>query len=115
MRWTLTRRTGPGKAQELITLTDEVVGEEAVRIGIANKICEPGSALTEAMAMAERLIAIPPVAFALNKAAYFSGAPTLEAAIESELSYQPILKLTNDHREAVKAFRDKRKPMFTGS
>ena len=115
LRWTLTRRTGPGKAQELITLTDEVAGPEAERIGIANKICEPGAALTEALAMAERFIAIPPVAFALNKAAYFSGAPTLEAAVESELSYQPILKLTNDHREAVKAFRDKRKPMFTGS
>jgi len=115
LRWTLTRRVGPSKAQELITLTDEVVGAEAERIGIANKICEPGSALEVAIKMAKRFIEIPPIAFALNKAAYFDGAASLSAAVQSELAYQPILKLTNDHREAVSAFREKRKAVFTGT
>jgi enoyl-CoA hydratase/carnithine racemase len=114
LRWTLTRRVGPAKAQELIMLTTEVGGEEAARIGIANSTAEPGQALAEGIAIAERLAGIPPLAFALNKAAYSNGTATLKEAIQNELSYQPLLKLTSDHREAIKAFREKRKPVFTG-
>lgn len=115
LRWSLSQRVGPAKAQELITLATAFDGEEALRLGMANRLAEPGSLMKSALKAARRYGAVPPVAFALNKIAYVEGTSSFEGVLRGELAYHPIAKLTNDHREAVAAFKEKRKPRFTGT
>lgn len=115
LRWTLSQRVGPAKAQELITLADEFDGESAHRLGVANRLTESGGALEEALRVARRYADLPSLTFALNKVAYFEGTHTFELAARSELRYHPVVKLTDDHREAVAAFKEKRKPKYRGS
>lgn len=112
--WSLPRKVGYRKAMELAAFGDRFEAEEALRIGLVNRLCEPGRALEEAMVAARRFAQNPPVAMALIKAALNSGNETLEQAIKTETDYQAILYSTEDHGEAARAFLEKRKPQFTG-
>ena len=71
-------------------------------------------ALEAALVAAERFAAVPPLAFALTKAAMTDGYHTLEACFRAEQDYQPIVGLSKDHKESVAAFLEKRKPNYTG-
>jgi 2-(1,2-epoxy-1,2-dihydrophenyl)acetyl-CoA isomerase len=111
----LTQLVGPAKARELY-FTAEVIGaEEALKIGMVNRVV-PAAALTEEVrAFAQRIAAGPSVAYSYMKA-------HLNLALNSDLrtildreSYgQTLTGLTEDHKEAVKAFLEKREPKFKG-
>jgi len=111
----LTQLVGPAKARELY-FTAEVIGaEEALKIGMINRVV-PAAALTEEVrAFAKRIAAGPTVAYSYMKA-------HLNLALNSDLrtildreSYgQTLTGLTEDHKEAVKAFLEKREPKFKG-
>lgn len=112
--WSLQRRVGPAKAGELAMLGDRIDGVEAGRLGIANRVVEPGRALDAALEVARRYAENPPVAMALIKASLAAGSGSLEEGLQAEVNFQPLLMSTKDHAEAVAAFLAKRKPVFTG-
>ena len=113
--WSIPRKIGHRKAMELCALGDIFDANEALRLDLVNKLCEPGRALEEAIAVAKRFAKNPAVAMALMKAALNNGNDTLEQAINTEVNYQSVLMNTDDFDEAAKAFMEKRKPNFTGN
>jgi enoyl-CoA hydratase/carnithine racemase len=112
--WSLPRKIGHRKAMELCALAEQFDANDALRMDLINKICEPGQALTEAIAVAKRFAKNPPVAMALMKVAFSVGTDTLEEAVNTEVNTSGVLMHTDDFAEAAKAFLEKRKPNFTG-
>lgn len=112
----LSHLVGAGKAKEIYFLSDRVSAEECLRLGIANQVV-PAAELEEAtMALARRLAAGPPVAYRymkenFNRAAM--GADVIEC-LDLEATHHVHAGLTEDHREAAKAFVEKREPVFKG-
>jgi 2-(1,2-epoxy-1,2-dihydrophenyl)acetyl-CoA isomerase len=111
----LTQLVGPAKARELY-FTAEVIGaEEALKLGMVNRVVPAASLTEEVQAFAKRLAAGPVVAYSYMKA-------HLNLALKSDLrtildreSYgQTLTGLTEDHKEAVKAFLEKREAKFKG-
>jgi 2-(1,2-epoxy-1,2-dihydrophenyl)acetyl-CoA isomerase len=112
----LSQLVGTGKAKEIYYLSDRVSAEECLRLGIANQVV-PAAELEEAtMALARRLASGPPVAYRymkenFNRAAM--GADVIEC-LDLEATHHVHAGLTEDHREAAKAFVEKREPVFNG-
>lgn len=112
--WTLPKKVGPSKARELLSLAREVDAAEALRIGLANRVVEPGQALSAAIEYARSLAQQPPLGMALLKSALTFGADDMDAALRAEIDFQPLLRQSKDHLEAASAFIEKRAPVFTG-
>lgn len=114
MYYTVTARCGPGRARELLLSGREFNALDGERYGIVHELTEPGKALEAAMAAAGRFAELPPLTFALAKAAMTDSYHTPEAAYRAEQDYHPIAQLSRDHKEAVAAFLEKRAAVFTG-
>ncbi|MEO6717016.1 MAG: enoyl-CoA hydratase-related protein [Novosphingobium sp.] len=112
--WSLARRVGSRKAMELCAFAEPFDAAAAQGMQLVNAVCEPGAALDAALAAAEKFAANPPVAMTLLKAALNAGADSIDQAIATEVDYLPMLMSTEDFAEATLAFREKRKPEFTG-
>jgi enoyl-CoA hydratase/carnithine racemase len=113
--WSIPRKIGHRKAMELCALGDTFDADEALRLQLVNKLCEPGRALEQALEVARRFAKNPAVAMALMKAALNGGNDSIEQAINSEVNFQSVLMSTEDFGEAAQAFMEKRKPTFTGN
>jgi enoyl-CoA hydratase/carnithine racemase len=113
--WLLPQVIGLGRATEILMLGEPVVAEEALRIGLANRVVAPDSVLPTAMALAEKLARGPLFALGMTKE-MLNREPqlTLEAALEAEAQAQQICMATRDFREAYEAFVAKREPKFEG-
>lgn len=112
LMFSLPNRVGMARARQLIALADVIDAERAERLGIVDDLTETGGALTAALAMAERYADGPPMAFEAVKGVFARG---LDAMIQAEIELQPMLWLSNDHREGKQAFAERRRPKFTGS
>ena len=112
----LPRAVGLGRAMELSMLGDTVDAEEALRIGLVNRLV-PGDKLAEVTAaVAGRLAEMPTKALGQTKRAlHASFESDLAAALEREAEGQTLCGYTKDHREGVAAFFEKRAPEFIGS
>jgi 2-(1,2-epoxy-1,2-dihydrophenyl)acetyl-CoA isomerase len=111
----LTQLVGPAKARELYLLGDRIDMAEALRLGLVNWVVPAADLEVEAMKLAQRLAAGPRLAHRfikdnLNRALRGSFAECLD--MESANLMQ--LRDTEDHREAARAFAEKRVPKFTG-
>ena len=111
----LTQLVGSAKARELYFLSDRVSAEEALRLGIVNWICAPEELKTRTQEIARRLASGPTVAFRymkenLNRAM----AGDVDDCLDLEATHHVHCAATEDHREAVKAFVEKREPVFNG-
>jgi enoyl-CoA hydratase/carnithine racemase len=113
--WTLPQKVGRGKARELMLRADVFDAATAQRIGLVSQIAEPGGALEAAIRQATRLAAYPPVTLALLKASLVNAGNSIEDAWRMEVDLNPLTRQTSDHTEAVAAFMEKRKPVFTGT
>lgn len=113
--WSLAKRVGGGKARELMMTAREFSGDEAYQSGYANALCEPGESLSVALEAAKEFASKPPLTLAHLKAALSSGSDTLDVAIETEVNLQPLVRRSEDHKEAVSAFMEKRNPVFVGN
>jgi enoyl-CoA hydratase/carnithine racemase len=114
LMWTLTQRIGRTRARQYMMLATEITAADALSQRIIDEVAEPGQALTRALAVAAQYAAMPPVSQALIKEAMAAGTDTFADALKAEVDYQSIAVATADHREAIKAFVEKRKPVFTG-
>lgn len=112
--WIVPRRVGLAKAQELFGLARMLDGTEAYRINLVNEVAPAGTVLERARAVAAEYAAMPPVALSILKGALANGFPSLDAAIQFELVAQPLVQRSNDHVEAIAAFREKRPGIYTG-
>jgi 2-(1,2-epoxy-1,2-dihydrophenyl)acetyl-CoA isomerase len=113
--WTLPRLVGYGRAMEMLLLAQPVEAEEALRIGLVNRVVPDGDALAEAQALATRMAAGPTTAYAKIKQAMLAAASAeLDGALAVEATTQAEAGRTADHHEAVEAFVAKRPPSFTG-
>jgi 2-(1,2-epoxy-1,2-dihydrophenyl)acetyl-CoA isomerase len=113
--WFLTRLVGSGKAKELYYFSERITAEQAERLGIVNAIFPAADFEREVMARARRLAKGPSIAYRymkenLNRAV--SG--ELGECLDLEVTHHVHTGLTEDHREAARAFVDKREPRFRG-
>lgn len=112
--WTLAQKVGAGRARELLLDAASVDARQAVALGLAGRLVPAGQARDAALGLAHQLARQPPVAMALLKAALAGGCDSLEQTFETEIDLQPILRSSADHLEALRAFLEKRKPVFIG-
>lgn len=112
--WTLPRRIGEGRARELLLMAKEIDAPTALSWSLANEMTEPGKTLDAAIAAARQLTAIPPISLALVRGALASSCNSLDETLRTELAIQPVVQRSYDHKEAVAAFVEKRKPVFRG-
>lgn len=111
----LPRLVGPAKAAELILLNERIGAEEAVRIGLANRVVPADQLGPAALELAGRLARGPGRAIALVKRGLSrSLASDLAETLEYEAQLQEIAGRTEDFREGVAAFVEKRPPRFQG-
>lgn len=111
----MTQLVGSAKARELYYLSERVNAEEALRLGLTNWVCEPEALLERAVEIAQRLAAGPTVAYRymkenLNRA--MSG--DVDECLDLEATHHVHCGQTEDHKEAAKAFVEKREPVFKG-
>ena len=111
--WMLPRIVGLAKATELLMTGDFISASEAHRIGLYNRVVTDGTALAEAVALAEKLSRGPSFALEITKDALNREASMdLEGALEAEAQIQAALMLHPDFRESYDAFVAKRDPEF---
>ncbi len=113
--WFLPRLVGGAKAAELAFTGESLSAADAERFGLVARVVPAGSLLDEARVLAARLASGAPRAIALTKRALNgSWNATLEEALEYEAYLQGIAGATDDHREGLAAFVEKRPPRFSG-
>jgi enoyl-CoA hydratase len=111
----LSRLIGLGRAKELVFLGGQIDAEEAYRVGLVNKVVPADSLLDEAKAWAKKLATKPPFTLKIVKAVMDEGYDlSLESALRLERMGFIGLFGTEDQREGVTAFLEKRKPEFKG-
>lgn len=113
--WFLTRLVGSAKARELYYFSDRITAEEAESLGIVNATFPAASLDEEVMSRARRLADGPRVAHRymkenLNRAIHGE----LGECLDMEAAHHIRTGTTEDHREAAKAFVEKREPEFKG-
>ena len=111
----LPRVIGLGRAMQMSMLGDVVDAEDAYRIGLVNNVVADDSLSEEARNLADRLAAMPTVALGrIKHSLYSSFERSVEAALEAEAEGQTFCGFTQDHKEGVTAFFEKREPRFSG-
>lgn len=112
----MTQLVGAAKARELYFLSERVSADEAVRLGLANWSCAPEELAERTLQITQRLANGPTVAYRymkenLNRA--LAGGE-LHDCLDLEATHHIHCGQTEDHREAAKAFVEKREPVFKG-
>lgn len=111
----MTQLVGAAKARELYFLSDRVTADEALRLGLANWVVAPDMLAEKTREIAGRLASGPTVAYRymkenLNRAM----AGEVDDCLDLEATHHIHCGQTEDHREAAKAFVEKRAPVFKG-
>ena len=111
----MTQLVGAAKARELYLLSGRVNAEEALRLGLSNWVTEPDALAERAREISQQLARGPVGAYRymkenLNRAM----AGGVDECMDLEATHHVHCGKTEDHREAVKAFIEKREPVFQG-
>jgi 2-(1,2-epoxy-1,2-dihydrophenyl)acetyl-CoA isomerase len=113
--WTLPRLIGFQKASALMMTGEKVSATEAERIGMIYKVIVDAELMNEARAMAATFAQMPTMAFALTKQALnHSWGNDLNTQLDLEDELQTKAGSSEDYKEGVAAFLEKRKPVFKG-
>ncbi|MBA3748545.1 MAG: enoyl-CoA hydratase/isomerase family protein [Solirubrobacterales bacterium] len=106
---------GLGRAKELIMCSKFVDGTEAERIGLANRVAPRAELDAATDLLAGELLTCAPLAIGLAKGIIdASASPALEATLAQEVAAQELCAATEDFREGVRAFGERRPPRFGG-
>lgn len=113
--WHLPHLVGTARAMALAMLAEKLPAEDAERWGLIWKTVDDDKLMAEATQVARALAAGPTKAFGLiKKAIYVAGHHTLDAQLDLERDLQREAGMSEDYREGVAAFMQKRKPQFKG-
>lgn len=106
---------GPARAKRFILYGEAIAAEEALAWGLCDEVAPDGSALEAAMRWADRTAKLPPNAVRMTKASVNATANALHHATSfMDLDQYALATTSEDYREAIKAFLEKRAPNFTG-
>ena len=112
----LPRLLGESRAMEIMLTGDPLSAERALEIGLVHKVVEPDELIGAARAMAERICRNGPLAVRACKSAAVRGMQTsLDEGLRIEQLYFERLAYTDDMKEGVAAFNERRTAQFTGS
>jgi enoyl-CoA hydratase/carnithine racemase len=111
----LPRIVGVAKALEMLLTGDFVDAVEAERIGLVNHVVDDVQLTDSVAEMARKIAAGPPVAIRMIKRATYQSMRTdLRTSLDLISSHTGVVGLMQDSGEAMAAFREKRRPQFTG-
>ncbi len=107
---------GVARAKEFLLTGDLITATEAERSGLVNRVVPAGQAYTEGLALAKRLAAGPTRAIRWTKLALNKRLKDeVNLVLDASLAVETLSMATDDHREAARAFVEKRPPRFTGT
>ena len=113
--WLLTKAIGPARAAEMALTGDRVGAEQAAAWGLVNEVVEPEDLMGAARALAARVAKNPPHSVRMAKRLLReSQHQSLESLLELSAAMQALAHHTEDHREALRAFGEKRPGEYTG-
>ena len=113
--WTLPRLIGPTKAMELLLMPRTLDSQEALELGLVNRVVPADDLAVEAATLAGRLATGPTLAYAsVKQSMAFAATHPLEEALAFESRMMARTGGSDDHRNAVQSFVDKEKPTFEG-
>jgi 2-(1,2-epoxy-1,2-dihydrophenyl)acetyl-CoA isomerase len=113
--WTMTRLVGTAKARELYLLPDMITADEALSIGLVNRVVADLDLLEATHTMARRIAEQPRIAVGyIKRNLFLAETGSFVEVLDAEAYHQARCSQTEDHREAVAAFKEKRKPAFKG-
>src|SRR5437762_1838836 len=113
--WSLTRLIGTAKARELYYTADIIDADTAGAVGIVKRVDADDELQAETMALAPRIADGPQIALGYMKRNLLAAEPEpFPAGLAREAAHQARCPFTEDHKEAVTAFNEKRRPVFKG-
>jgi 2-(1,2-epoxy-1,2-dihydrophenyl)acetyl-CoA isomerase len=113
--WLLSQITGPATARRLYLIDEPIPADQALALGLADVVAGGDEFTAAVHRLAERLASGPTVAYALAKANFAVAATSdLETTMRSEIDHHLRASETEDHRRAIDAFGDRRRPVFEG-
>jgi 2-(1,2-epoxy-1,2-dihydrophenyl)acetyl-CoA isomerase len=113
--WLLPRRIGLANAQHACLTAEPIDAAVALRLGLVSEVVPDDRLPARARAVAATIAAHPPQAVRITRGLLSRAAEAaFRDAVEAEAFAQGVLGETADHREAVRAFVEKRRPIFTG-
>lgn len=113
--WLLTKAIGPARAAEMALTGDRVKADQAADWGLVNQVVEPDELMAAARTLAERVAKNPPHSVRMaKKLLRESQHQSLESLLEMSATMQALAHHTEDHREALAAFGEKRRGKYTG-
>ncbi len=111
----LPRLIGVTRAKELLFTGEFIDAREAHRIGLVNKVVTVDRMMDEARALAQKIIDNPPLSIRYAKRAVNLGMQLdMTSALAYEAQCASILYTSEDRKEGIRAFKEKRKPIFKG-
>ncbi len=111
----LMRRIGEARAKELLYTGRIFSADEALSLGLINRLCENETLMDDVMQTAQTIATCAPLAIkALKKSAKECSGLSLHDALANELQHYNMLLRSKDRHEGINAFNEKRKPVFTG-
>lgn len=114
--WFLSQHLGPLRAKELIFTGRKMAAAEAASLGLVTHVVADDQLENETARWASELCAGPTLAHGITKKLLRQMvSPSLEQALNAEAWAQSVALQTDDHREGVKAFLERRPPRFGGS
>jgi enoyl-CoA hydratase len=107
---------GPARTKQAVILADQrITAAEAYQWGLVEEVAEPGKAFDAAMALATKVAAQPPLSVAMTKLTVNRLAHALDdLAGHMDVDQFALASMTEDHKEGVAAFLERRKPKFRG-
>jgi enoyl-CoA hydratase/carnithine racemase len=97
---------------EMIFLGEQITAQRAYEVGLINKVVDEEDLMAEAVKTAEKIAVLSPWAAQINKKAKIKASSLSKETFDEEQHRRIIARQADDFKEAVKAFAEKRKPIF---